>query len=98
MNFTDFLYDVFTLKSYETKSYAGRNREGEGGGKKEGREWELVESLNKTPATHRRKKKKKKHQEMEYYQEPDPETVRGHLWRLALAWKRTSEQDRHCPL
>lgn len=60
MNFTDFLYDVFTLKSYETKSYAGRNREGEGGGKKEGREWELVESLNKTPATHRRKKKKKK--------------------------------------
>lgn len=59
MNFTDFLYDVFTLKSYETKSYAGRNREGKGGGEKEGREWELVESLNKTPATHRRKKKKK---------------------------------------
>lgn len=28
MNFTDFLYDVFILKSYETKSYVGRNREG----------------------------------------------------------------------
>lgn len=31
MNFTDFLYDVFTLKSYETKSYAEKQRrEGEG--------------------------------------------------------------------
>lgn len=30
MNFTDFLYDVFTLKSYETKSYAEKNREGRG--------------------------------------------------------------------
>lgn len=35
---------------------------------------------------------------MEYYQKPDPETMRVHLWRLAWAWKRTSEQDRHCPL
>lgn len=50
MNFTDFLYDVFTLKSYETKSYAERNRGGggRGGGReeKEGED-ELVESLNK---------------------------------------------------
>lgn len=30
MNFTDFLYDVFILKSYETKSYVERNREGRG--------------------------------------------------------------------
>ena len=37
-----------------------REKQRGGGGEKEGREWELVESLNKTPATHRRKKKKKK--------------------------------------
>lgn len=30
MNFTDFLYDVFTLKSYETKSYTERGGGGEG--------------------------------------------------------------------
>lgn len=30
MNFTDFLYDVFILKSYETKSYIGRNGEERG--------------------------------------------------------------------
>lgn len=30
MNFTDFLYDVFILKSYETKSYVERKREGRG--------------------------------------------------------------------
>lgn len=35
---------------------------------------------------------------MEYYHEPDPETMQAHLWRLVWAWKRTSEQDRHCPL
>ena len=40
MNFTDFLYDVFTLKSYETKSYVERNREGRGG--ERGGEDELV--------------------------------------------------------
>lgn len=34
MNFTDFLYDVFTLKSYETKSYT--EREGREGGGREG--------------------------------------------------------------
>lgn len=49
MNFTDFLYDVFTLKSYEAKSYAERNREGRGE-EKEG-ENGLVESLNKTSGT-----------------------------------------------
>lgn len=90
MNFTDFLYDVFTLKSYETKSYV----ETEKGGEEREREWvsELVESLNETQVSQRR------HHKMEYYQEPDPETVRVHLQRLAWAWKRTSEQDRHCPL
>lgn len=31
MNFTDFLYDVFTLKSYETKSYMERRRKRERG-------------------------------------------------------------------
>lgn len=36
MNFTDFLYDVFTLKSYETKSYAKRNIRGEGREKETG--------------------------------------------------------------
>lgn len=35
---------------------------------------------------------------MEYYHEPDPETMQAHLWGLVWAWKRTSEQDRHCPL
>lgn len=30
MNFTDFLYDVFILKSYETKSCVEGNREGRG--------------------------------------------------------------------
>lgn len=49
MNFTDFLYDVFTLKSYETKSCAERNKEGRG--EKENGENELVENLNKTSAT-----------------------------------------------
>lgn len=42
MNFTDFLYDVFTLKSYEAKSYAERETEkGDGGrgGDKEGKNW-----------------------------------------------------------
>lgn len=92
MNFTDFLYDVFTLKSYETKSYAEKNREGEGEGGGEEKE-ELVQSLNKTLVPQR-----KMHGEKEYYQEPHPQTAPVHLWRLARAWRRTSEQDRHCPL
>lgn len=38
MNFTDFLYDVFTLKSYETKPYVERETEGgRGEGRKQGR-------------------------------------------------------------
>lgn len=44
MNFTDFLYDVFILKSYETKSCVERNRDGRG---EKGRNWVTGLALTK---------------------------------------------------
>lgn len=53
MNFTDFLYDVFTVKCYETKSYVERN-------KREGAQEEtgLVANLYKTSVSKIKRKKK----------------------------------------
>lgn len=72
MNFTDFLYDVFILKSYETKSYVERNREG----REKGREWVIEENSSHS---------KKMHHKIEYYQAPDPRNYsrRAHLQRTS---------------
>lgn len=67
MNFTDFLYDVFTLKRYETKSYA--KREKHRGGRRE-REREQVSKLDLQNFSNY----KKMHHKMEHHK-PDTETM-----------------------
>lgn len=95
MNFTDFLYDVFTLKSYETKSYTEREREREGGGRE--RENELVSELAESTFHKTRVTQRKCTTKMEDYWQPDGEAAREHLQGAAWPRSSTSERDRHCP-
>lgn len=100
MNFTDFLYDVFTLKSYETKSYTERERErgGRVGGRDTERENELVSELAESTFHKTRVTQRKCSTKMEDYWQADGEAAREHLQGAAWPWRSTSEQDRHCPL